>query len=110
MNEGLTQDRKTHGELVVRLLDVSLEVREAVSVPVEVDVVEVASTGTGVDHLLKPVKALSSGRAGSDSWKGFFDCQRVDVLLVPRSGGAGANVGGGTVGLVQAEDGYVFNL
>lgn len=96
----------------MRLLDVSLEVREAVSVPMEVDVVKVATTGAGVDHLLKPVKTLSSGRAGCDGGKGLLDCQRVDVLLVPSSGGAGANVGGATVGLVQTEDGYGmgFNL
>lgn len=95
----------TYRELVMRLLDISLEIPEAVPVPMQVNIVEVTSTRAGVYHLLKPVETLAGHRAGGNGGESFLDGQGVDVLFVPSCCVAWANVGRTAVGFVQTEDG-----
>ena len=88
----------------MRELDVALEGREVGPVPMQVDVVEVATATAGADHLLQPAKALARARAGGDGGESLLDGEGVDVLLVPGCGLAGGDAV--DVGLVQREDGW----
>ena len=85
---------RTYRELGTRLLDVLLERREVLAVPVQIDVVEGAA-GARLDHLLQPVETLACVRARGDGGERPLDLEGLDVLFVPRrrlGGGDATNV------------------
>ena len=94
---------RTYRELGTRLLDVLLERREVLAVPVQVDVVE-GATGARLDHLLQPVKPLARARARGDRGERLLNGERVDVLLVPRRRMSRRDTV--QVRLIEREDGY----
>ena len=65
-------------------LYVALEGRKVGAIPMQVNVVEVAATIAGVDHLSQPVQALARASIGGYSGERLLDGEGVDVLLVPR--------------------------
>lgn len=89
------------GEATVCVLDVGLELADVGSVPVEVDIVVVASSVADVQEVLEPVKPLTRVGRGGDSRKSLPDSHRVNVLEVPIDGLLRGDVV--EVGLIERE-------
>lgn len=64
----------------MRVLDVRLKLGEGAAVPVDVDVVEVASAVAGRDERGSPVETLAGILAGSDSGNGLFCSRRMQLV------------------------------